>query len=244
MLTLFTNIKQLIQVREHSEKPIYGLDMKNLPVIENAWLLIDKGIIVDYGKMDTCPQVEAEIIDATGKLILPAWVDSHTHIVFAASREEEFVMKIKGKTYEEIAAAGGGILNSARKLRLQTENELYLSASKRLEQLMALGTGAIEIKSGYGLSVESELKMLRVIKRLKENYPIPIKANLLAAHALPPEFKDNRKAYIDLIIKEIIPQAAKENVANFIDVFCVKRLFYSPRNRPDFKSRNFQRIKS
>lgn len=225
MTTLYINIKQLVQVREETKEPIMGLDMKNLPIIENAWLLTKNGFIADYGIMDTCPNKADEIVDLTDRVVLPTWVDCHTHIVFATSREEEFVMKIQGKSYEEIAAAGGGILNSARKLRLATEDELYKSAAERLKQLIALGTGAIEIKSGYGLSVESELKMLRVIKRLKDNFDIPIKANLLAAHAIPQEFKEDRQAYIDLIINEIIPQVAKENIADFIDVFCEKGFF-------------------
>ncbi len=225
MTTLIKNIKQLLQVRENTAKPINGLAMNDLPVIENAWLLIEDGLIADYGKMDTCPNEATTTIDAKGKVVMPTWVDCHTHIVFAASREEEFVMKIQGKSYEEIAAAGGGILNSARKLRVATEDELYESAANRLTQLIALGTGAIEIKSGYGLSLESELKMLKVIKRLKANFDIPIKANLLAAHAIPEEYKENRNAYIDLIINEILPQAAEAGLADFIDVFCEKGFF-------------------
>ncbi|MCB9226721.1 MAG: imidazolonepropionase [Chitinophagales bacterium] len=225
MKILYKNIKQLVQVREETEKPIMGLDMKNLPVIENAWLLTENGLIADYGTMQNCPSHADEIKDLTGRVVLPTWVDCHTHIVFAASREEEFVMKIQGKSYEEIAAAGGGILNSARKLRKATEDELYESAAERLKNLIKLGTGAIEIKSGYGLSVESELKMLRVIKKLKNNFNIPIKSNLLAAHAIPTEYKNNREQYIDLIINEIIPQASEEGLADFIDVFCEKGFF-------------------
>ena len=222
---LFRNIKQLIQIQETGLTPIPGKEMKDLPILENAWLLVEKGKIADFGKMTTCPNLDIETIDATGRILMPTFVDCHTHIVFAASREEEFVMKIQGKSYEEIAAAGGGILNSARKLRNTSEDELYKNASLRLQQLMRLGTGAIEIKSGYGLNLESELKMLRVIKRLKANFDIPIKANLLAAHAIPEEFKNNRSAYIDLIVKEIIPAAVKEELAEFIDVFCEKGFF-------------------
>ena len=225
MTTLIKNIKQLLQVRENTDKPIYGLEMDKLPLIENAWLLLKDGLIEDYGKMDTCPNLADKTIDATGKIVMPTWVDCHTHIVFAASREEEFLMKIQGKSYEEISAAGGGILNSARKLRVASEDELYESAANRLTQLIALGTGAIEIKSGYGLSLESELKMLKVIKRLKANFDIPIKANLLAAHAIPEEYKENRNAYIDLIINKILPQAAEAGLADFIDVFCEKGFF-------------------
>lgn len=225
MKTLYKNIKQLVQVREKTTQPIMGMDMKSLPVIENAWLLTENGIIANFGNMQNCPNQANKTIDLTGRVVLPTWVDCHTHIVFAASREEEFVMKIQGKSYEEIAAAGGGILNSARKLRLATEDQLYKSVAERLQNLMALGTGAIEIKSGYGLSVESELKMLRVIKRLKQNFNIPIKANLLAAHAIPVEYKNDRAKYIDVIINEIIPQATAENLADFIDVFCEKGFF-------------------
>jgi imidazolonepropionase len=223
--SLFINIKELVQVREGKPIPICGSAMRDLPSIQNAWMLIEDERIIDYGEMSNCPVGEEQVFDLTGRMVLPTWVDSHTHIVFAASREEEFVMKIEGKSYEEIAAAGGGILNSTRKLRATTEDELYELAASRLEQLMRLGTGAIEIKSGYGLSVESELKMLRVIARLKANFPIPIKANLLAAHAIPEEYKANREAYIDLIVEEIIPKVAKEELADFVDVFCEKGFF-------------------
>lgn len=223
--SLFTNIKELVQVRENNPGPIKGKAMRDLPSIRNAWLLIEDERILDFGEMADCPTGDFVVYDMTGRMILPTWVDSHTHIVFAASREEEFVMKIEGKTYEEIAAAGGGILNSARKLRASSEDELYAMAAHRLEKLMRLGTGAIEIKSGYGLTVESELKMLKVIARLKANYNIPIKANLLAAHAIPSEYKENREAYIQLIINEIIPSVAKEHLADFIDVFCEQGFF-------------------
>lgn len=222
---LFTNIKELVQVREHLTGPVKGSEMAMLPSIKHAWLLIDQDRIEDYGEMSSCPQGEYEIIDVKGKMILPTWVDAHTHIVFAESREEEFVMKIQGKSYEEIAAAGGGILNSARKLNKASEDELYESASARLTKLIRLGTGGIEIKSGYGLSKESELKMLRVIAKLKANFNIPIKANLLAAHAIPEEYKTNRTDYIDLIINEILPEVVKNDLADFIDVFCEKGFF-------------------
>ncbi len=223
--SLFINIKELVQVREGKPIPICGSAMRDLPSIPNAWMLIEDERIIDYGEMSNCPVGEEQVFDLIGRMVLPTWVDSHTHIVFAASREEEFVMKIEGKSYEEIAAAGGGILNSARKLLATTEDELYELAASRLEQLMRLGTGAIEIKSGYGLSVDSELKMLRVIARLKANFSLPIKANLLAAHAIPEEYKANREAYIDLIVEEIIPKVAKEELADFVDVFCEKGFF-------------------
>ncbi|MCB9255864.1 MAG: imidazolonepropionase [Chitinophagales bacterium] len=227
MQKLLVNIKELFQVRASSEQPVYGLDMKDLPSIKNAWLLIENGCIADFGEMNSLPALSCEQLDAKGGYVLPTWVDCHTHIVFAASREEEFVMKIQGKSYEEIAASGGGILNSARKLAGAREEDLYEDAAKRLKQLIALGTGAIEIKSGYGLSLEAELKMLRVIKKLKENFALPIKANLLAAHAIPREYGSNRNAYIQLIVDEIIPAAAKEGLADFVDAFCEKG-FFSP----------------
>lgn len=222
---LFKNIKQLIQIQEIGLSPIPGKMMAQLPMLEHAWLLVENGRIADYGEMSSCPALNIETIDASGKILMPSFVDCHTHIVFAASREEEFVMKIQGKSYEDIAAAGGGILNSATKLRASSAEELYQRASARLLQLMRLGTGAIEIKSGYGLNLESELKMLRVIKRLKANFDIPIKATLLAAHAIPEAYKNNRLAYIDLIINEIIPAVVKEDLAVFIDVFCEKGFF-------------------
>ena len=222
---LFKNIKQLIQIQEEGLEAIPGLKMKDLPSLENAWLLVENGLISDFGEMDTCPNIEVETIDAEGRLLFPTWVDCHTQIEFAASREEEFGMKIQGKTYEEISAAGGGILNSARKLQVATEDELYESAAARLTNLIKLGTGAIEIKSGYGLSLESELKMLRVIKSLKANFDIPIKANLLAAHAIPEAYRNNRTAYVDLVVNEIIPAAVEEGLAEFVDVFCEQGFF-------------------
>lgn len=171
------------------------------------------------------PNTKHQTLNAEGRFVFPSWCDSHTHIVFAAPREEEFALKIAGKTYEEIAAAGGGILNSANKLQKATEDELFESASIRLKDMIKHGTGAIEIKSGYGLTVESELKMLRVIKRLKAAFPIPIKASLLAAHAYPAAYKNNHQAYINLIINELLPKVAEENLADYIDVFCEKGFF-------------------
>jgi imidazolonepropionase len=224
---LYTHIGKLIQVREGLKGPLKGSEMAELPYLEQAWMLIENGKIADYGKMSDQPAVEeAEKIDLKGRMVLPAWVDSHTHIVYAQSREEEFVMRIKGRTYEEIAESGGGILNSAIKLRNTPENELYETAEKRLLEVISLGTGAIEIKSGYGLDTESELKMLRVIKLLKENYPgIPIKSTFLGAHAIPAEYKTRRSEYIDLIIDEMIPQVAAEKLADYCDVFCERGFF-------------------
>lgn len=221
MKTLIINIKELLQVRESSIDKVSGLEMSLLPIIENAYLLIENDIIVDYGLMETCPQIEAEqTIDANGKVILPTWCDSHTHLVYAGNRIQEFVDRINGLTYEEIASRGGGILNSAKKLNETSEDALYSQSKIRLEEIIQQGTGAVEIKSGYGLTVDGELKMLRVIKKLAENYPIKIKATFLGAHAFPAEFKDNQEGYIDIIINEMLPKIAQENLADFIDVFC------------------------
>jgi len=221
MTTLFINIKELIQVREASVQKVSGKDMSLLPSIKNAFLLIKDDLIIDFGEMKSLSENKADsIIDLTGKMVLPTWCDSHTHLVFARTREREFVDRIHGLTYEEIAAKGGGILNSAKKLQHTSEDELYQEAALRLEELIKLGTGAIEIKSGYGLTVASELKILRVIKKLKENFTIPIKSTFLGAHALPSEFKQNRQEYIDLIIHKMLPNIAQEKLADFIDVFC------------------------
>ncbi len=227
--TLVTNIKQLVSTRTKNEL-LRGEALANLPVINNAFLLIEDGIIADYGSMDEIGNRKLKIentINAAGQFILPAWCDSHTHLVFAASREEEFIDKIKGLSYAEIAARGGGILNSAKKIQAATEDELFNLAWKRLEEVSKLGTGAIEIKSGYGLTLEGELKMLRVIKKLKERSRLSIKATFLGAHTYPPEYKDNHPGYIDLIINEMLPQVAAEKLADYIDVFCETGFFSS-----------------
>ncbi len=221
MKILITNIKELLQIREMSVLKVSGKEMATLPSIKNAFLLLNDNLISDFGLMENCPEIDVdERIDATDKIVLPAWCDSHTHLVYAGNREQEFVDRINGLSYEEIANRGGGILNSAKKLQETSEDEIYNQSKIRLEEIMKLGTGAVEIKSGYGLSVESELKMLRVIKKLSENYPITIKATFLGAHAFPTEFKNNHDAYIDLLINEMIPIVVKENLAEFIDVFC------------------------
>lgn len=226
---LIKNIKGLVQIGENLPEMLKGEEMKNLPILENAYLAIEDGIIVDYGSMNDWGGItdwrNLEIIDAEGKFVLPAFCDSHTHIVFAKSREEEFIDKIQGLTYEEIAAKGGGILNSANRLGEMSEDELYVQAKKRIDLVKSYGTGAIEIKSGYGLSVEAEIKMLRVIKRLKETCDIAIKATFLGAHAFPKEYKENHEAYIDLIINKMIPQIAKEGLADYIDAFCERNYF-------------------
>lgn len=225
---LITNIKGLVGVHPKEKLALRGSELSNLPVLENAWLLIENGLIKDFGEMQSIPSTISErssSIDALGRFVLPSWCDSHSHLVFAASREEEFVMKIEGKSYEDIAAAGGGILNSARKLQLASEDELFESAGNRLKELIKLGTGALEIKSGYGLTLDSELKMLRVIKRLKATFPIPIKATFLAAHAYPKEYKNDHQGYINLIIEQMLPAIVEEKLADYIDVFCEKGFF-------------------
>ena len=221
MITLIINIKELIQVRDASILKVSGSEMAVLPTIKNAFLIIEDDLIADFGMMKNLPTIKADKrIDATGKMILPTWCDSHTHLVYAGNREQEFVDRINGLTYEEIANRGGGILNSAKKLNETSEEDLYDQSKTRLEEIMRLGTGAVEIKSGYGLTIDGELKMLRVIQQLSQNYPITIKATFLGAHAIPAAFAANRKGYIDCIITEMLPEIAKNNLADFIDVFC------------------------
>lgn len=221
MQTLIINIKELVQVEKTVKKMVAGKQMKLLPTIKNAFLLIENDCILNFGTMENAPKITTEkVIDATGKIVLPTWCDSHTHIVYAGNREQEFVDRINGLSYEEIAKKGGGILNSAKILQNTSEEELYSQSAKRVEEVMKLGTGAVEIKSGYGLTKEAELKMLRVIKKLTKNYPITIKATFLGAHALPLEFKNNKKAYLNTVINEILPIVASEKLAEYIDVFC------------------------
>ena len=221
MKTLFKNIKELIQVREEKITFLSGAAMSILPTIKNAFLIVENEKISDFGKMENCPKENFDkTIDVTGKMMLPSWCDSHTHLVFAGNRESEFVDRIKGLSYQEIANNGGGILNSAKKLQATSEEDLYSQSKVRLEEIIQLGTGAVEIKSGYGLTKDSELKMLRVIKRLKENYPIKIKATFLGAHAVPSEFKDNKSGYLQMLIDDVLPTIKEENLADFIDIFC------------------------
>jgi imidazolonepropionase len=221
MITLITNIKELLQIRETSISKVSGAEMAELPTIKNAFLLIKEDLIADFGSMENLPEIKADkIIDATGQIVLPSWCDSHTHIVYAGNREQEFVDRINGFSYEEIANRGGGILNSAKKLNETSEEEIYEQSKIRLEEVMHLGTGAVEIKSGYGLTIEGELKMLRVIKKLAEKYPITIKATFLGAHAFPLHYKENKAGYIDEIITKMLPQIAQNKLADYIDVFC------------------------
>jgi len=226
---LIKNIRQLAMVYDDAPRKLSGKDMNAVPVLDDAWLAIENGIIADYGIMTEFPGItdwnELEIIDANEGMVLPAFVDSHTHLVYAGSREGEFVDRINGLSYEEIASRGGGILNSAAKLRATSEDDLYAQAAVRLQEVMRLGTGAIEIKSGYGLDLESELKMLRVIRRLKENFTINIKSTFLGAHAVPLEFKDNKPEYIKYLIEVMLPAVAHQNLADYCDVFCERNYF-------------------
>jgi imidazolonepropionase len=226
---LLKNIKSLLSIYDKAPLKLAGINMKQLPCIENAWLACEDGQILDFGSMQDFPGItnwkDLEVIDCAGKIVMPSFVDSHTHIVYAGNRESEFVDRINGLSYEEIANRGGGILNSAKKLRETSEDELFEQSKIRLKEIIGQGTGAVEIKSGYGLDLESELKMLRVIKRLKELNWIPIKATFLGAHAVPHEFKNNKQGYIDLIIQKMLPAIEKEGLAQYIDVFCEKGYF-------------------
>lgn len=226
MKSLFVNIRELVQVREPSVEKVSGEEMKELPTIPNAWLLVENGKIAGFGKMEDIPEFQnIQPIDLEGKIVFPSWCDSHTHLVYAGNREQEFVDRINGLSYEEIASRGGGILNSAKTLMETSEEELYRQSAERLEEVMSLGTGAIEIKSGYGLTKDAELKMLRVIKKLNENFEIPIKATFLGAHALPVEYKNRNEAYISYVIEEILPEVANQNLAEYVDIFCEKGYF-------------------
>jgi len=221
---LIVNAKGIVQ--HNRSHVIRGKDMQELPVLENGWLMIEGDKICGVGHMDEPFHAPVnEVIDAEGKFVFPAWCDSHTHIVFAGSREGEFVDRIQGLTYEEIARRGGGILNSAKRLQMTDEEELFDAALQRLEEVKKSGTGAIEIKSGYGLSYDAELKMLRVIRRLKSVSPLIIKSTFLGAHALPLEFKENRKAYVDMLVEELLPVIADEGLADYNDVFCDRGFF-------------------
>jgi imidazolonepropionase len=227
---LLTNIRQLVNIREDTG-PLYGTEMAELPSIEDAWLLIEGNVIAGFGKMDTLnkklPNLPDDQVDCSEKLVMPSWCDSHTHLVFAGSRESEFVDKILGLSYEEINARGGGILNTVQKINDISEDELFRISWKRLEEISKLGTGAVEIKSGYGLSVTGELKMLRVIRKLKEKSSVQIKSTFLGAHTYPLRYREDHAAYIQIIKEEMLPVIAKEKLADYIDVFCEKG-FFSP----------------
>lgn len=222
---LIRNIRTLVSAENTPRRVVRGAEMASLPVINDAWLLAENGRIAAFGTMADCPDRADTVLDAADRFVFPAWCDSHTHIVFAATREEEFVDRIRGLSYEEIARRGGGILNSARKMQMATEEELLAGARERLYEVISTGTGAIEIKSGYGLTLGSEMKMLRVIRKLKEESPIPVKATFLGAHAVPLEYRERRNDYISLIINEMLPAVAGEGLADYCDVFCDKGFF-------------------
>ena len=226
MKLLLKNIAVLLQIRPITTQKVSGPQMKELPKLQDAWLLLEDDVIHSYGQMSEMPDFkDLKTLDCTGKIVLPSWCDSHTHLVYAGNREQEFVDRINGLTYEEITERGGGIHNSAKRLQNATEDELYESAMVRLEEIIRFGTGAVEIKSGYGLTTESELKMLRVAKRIKENTTIPVKTTFLGAHAIPLKYKDNRRAYIDLLIHEMLPNVVEQDLADYCDVFCEKGFF-------------------
>ncbi|MBK7132911.1 MAG: imidazolonepropionase [Bacteroidales bacterium] len=234
MLTdlLIINIKGLVQTETVAKQKVSGTEMSEINTITDSWLYLKNGLISDFGKMSdlksSMQKIEStvtETLDASGRFVFPSFCDSHTHIVFAGSREAEFTDKIKGLSYEEIARRGGGILNSAKRLHETSEDELYSQSMVRINEVIGQGTGAIEIKSGYGLNSEDELKMLRVIRRIKSNSPLEVKSTFLGAHAIPAEYKNRRGDYISLIINEMIPVVASEELADYIDVFCDKGFF-------------------
>ena len=226
MKLLLTHIKELLQVRENCPEKLSGKEMKKLPTLKNAWIFINHGVIEDYGTMDKMgPHQGFKTLDCSGKIVMPAWCDSHSHIVYAGNREQEFVDRINGLSYQEIAEKGGGIVNSAKKLQKTSEEDLYHQSAARLEEVMRLGTGAIEIKSGYGLTTEAEMKMLRVAKKLAEEYPITIKTTFLGAHAIPTEYKGNKDGYLDLLCNEMLPKVAEEKLAEYVDIFCEEGYF-------------------
>lgn len=226
MRTLIKNIKELVQVERQPKLRVCGKDMAQMETIKNAYLIIEDDKFAAFGPMDELKEQNADIvIDATGRMVLPSFCDSHTHLVYAGSREIEYIDKIRGLSYEEIAKRGGGILNSAKRVQEASEDQLYEDAMRRLEQMIAYGTGAVEIKSGYGMTTEAEMKMLRVIRRLKETSPLTIKATLLGAHGIPMEYRGRQEAFVDLVINEMIPQAAAEGLADYIDVFTDQGFF-------------------
>jgi len=225
MKTLITNISKILHIDTQGNPYRRGGDIDHFPVTEKAWLMVEDECIHSYGTEQEEPGRFHEVVDAQGGMVLPAFVDSHTHLIFAETREEEFTMRLRGMTYAEIAHAGGGILNSARALRQMSEQELYDGAAQRLRELIAMGTGAIEVKSGYGLSPESEIKMLRVATRLEQDFNLPLRATFLGAHALPEKFKDHREAYIRQLIDVAMPEIARQGLASYIDVFCEEGYF-------------------
>lgn len=222
---LIKNIKALVQVGDEISDMACGREMSELNTITDAFLLIEDGLIKDYGEMKNCPPDLAGTIDATAKLVLPSFCDSHTHLVYAGSREIEYIDKIRGLSYEDIAKRGGGILNSAKLLHNTSEESLFEQSMYRINEIIKMGTGAVEIKSGYGLNTEDEIKMLRVIRRIKENSPVIVKSTFLGAHSIPAEYKNNQSGYVDIVVNEMIPKVGEEKLADFVDVFCDKGFF-------------------
>jgi imidazolonepropionase len=234
MLTglLITNIKSVVQVEEVPQLKVCGQDMSEIQTIDDAFLYIENGLISDFGVMTDLKKTriltdnpDIEIIDARGKYVFPSFCDSHTHLVYSGSREMEYIDKIRGLSYSEIAKRGGGILHSAKRLHETSEDELFMQSIKRIDEIISFGTGAVEIKSGYGLNPDDELKMLRVIRRIKENSPVEVRATFLGAHAIPEEYKSHKDKYVDIVINEMIPVVAAEELADFVDVFCDKGFF-------------------
>jgi imidazolonepropionase len=226
MKLLLKNIAMLLQIRPLTTQKVSGSQMKELPSLENAWLLLEDDVIHSFGNMSEIPNFQdIKTLDCSGKTVLPSWCDSHTHLVYAGNREQEFVDRINGLSYQEIAASGGGIVNSAKKLQATTQTALFAQSEKRLQEVIQQGTGAIEIKSGYGLTTQAEMKMLRVAKQLGEKYNITVKTTFLGAHAIPPEFKDNKDGYLDLVCGEMMEKISSENLADYVDVFCEKGYF-------------------
>ena len=216
----------LLQIRPLTTQKVSGPQMKELPSLENAWLLLEDDVIHSFGNMSEMPNFQdIKTLDCSGKTVLPSWCDSHTHLVYAGNREQEFVDRINGLSYQEIAASGGGIINSAKKLQATTQTALFAQSEKRLQEVIQQGTGAIEIKSGYGLTTQAEMKMLRVAKQLGEKYNITVKTTFLGAHAIPPEFKGNKDGYLDLVCGEMMEKISSENLADYVDVFCEKGYF-------------------
>lgn len=226
MNLLVKNIGTIAGIDESGRTRIEGKEMNDIAILENAWLLTDGTRIKDYGTMDSVPSTSGcEVIDAKGGWLFPSFCDSHTHIVYAGSREQEFLDKINGLSYEEIAKRGGGILNSADRLHSTSEEELYRQAMERIDEIVSMGTGLVEIKSGYGLTLEDELKILRVIRRIKESAPLEVRSTFLGAHAVGRAYRGRQKEYVEHVCNDMIPAVAKEKLADFVDVFCDKGFF-------------------
>ncbi len=223
---LIRNIRRLVGCEERPRtEPLRGAALDQLPTLDEAFLLVEGERIADFGPMSACPDRADRVLDASGRFLFPCWCDSHTHLVFAGSREQEFVDRIRGLSYQEIARRGGGILNSARRLRRCSEDELFKQAAQRLQEVVDMGTGLVEIKSGYGLDPDSELKMLRVVRRLKESSPALVKATFLGAHAIPEEYRADPDAYVRVVVEQMLPRVADEGLAEYVDVFCEKVAF-------------------